>query len=239
MKLKCVIVDDEPLASEGLAKYTEIIDFLELVAVAQNTLELSKVLEREQVDLIFLDIQLPYMTGLDFLKISSGLPMVIFTTAYSNYALEGFQFDVLDYLLKPITFNHFFKACNKAKDYHYLKNLKHTHPPAEPESLFIRCENKYEKILIPDILFVEAMQNYVVIHTVKGRHMTLLPLKTVENYLDANSFLRVHRSYLVAVSKIDSIENNELIIQKRQIPISRSLREEVLAMVLKNKLMGK
>ena len=241
MKLRCVIVDDEPLASEGLSKYVEIIDYLELIAIAENPIELNKILENELVDLIFLDIQMPYMTGLDFLKIKTNLPMVILTTAYPNYALEGFAFDVVDYLLKPITFNRFFKASNKAKELYLLKNQKSENIPqlAEPDYLFIKCESKYEKILIDEILFVQALQNYVIIHTTKGKSMTLLPLKTVEEHLDATKFLRVHKSYLVAISKIESVDNTELTIQTHQIPISRNLREQVIEVVVKSKLLRK
>ncbi|WP_428658322.1 LytR/AlgR family response regulator transcription factor [Runella sp.] len=241
MKLKCVIVDDEPLASEGLAQYISVIDYMDLAAIAQNPIELNKVLENEPIDLIFLDIQMPYMTGLDFLKIKTNLPMVIITTAYPNYALEGFQFDVVDYLLKPITFNRFFKAANKAKELHLLKNQKsgNTTQVSEPDYLFIKCENKYEKILIDELLFVQALQNYVIIHTVRGKYMTLLPLKTVEEYLDPSKFLRVHKSYLVAVSKIESVDNTELAIQTHQIPISRNLREQVIEVVVKSKLLSK
>ncbi|MBA4849377.1 LytTR family DNA-binding domain-containing protein [Emticicia sp. BO119] len=239
MKLRCVIVDDEPLASEGLMKYIEVIDYLELVAIAENPLELNKILENERIDLIFLDIQMPHMTGLDFLKIKTNLPMVIITTAYPNYALEGFQFDAVDYLLKPITFNRFFKATNKAKELHYLKNQKTENQPqnSEPDYLFIKCESKYEKILIDEILFVQALQNYVIIFTTRGKYMTLLPLKTVEEYLDPTRFLRVHKSYLVAIAKIGSIENNDITIQSHLIPISRTMREQVIEIVVKSKLL--
>lgn len=241
MKLRAIIVDDEPLASECLAKYIEVIDYIELVAIAENPLELDKLLEKEQVDLIFLDIQMPYMTGMDFLKIKSSLPMVVITTAYPNYALEGFQFDVLDYLLKPITFNRFFKAANKAKELHCLKSQKNesTSVLPEPDFLFIKCESKYEKILLDDILFVQALQNYVLIHTRKGKYMTLLPLKTVEAHLNAHPFLRVHKSYLVAIAKIESIESNEIVIQNHRIPLSRNLREQVIEIVVKNRLLSK
>lgn len=241
MKLKCVIVDDEPLAGEGLAKYVEVIDFLELTAITQNPIELNKILDKERIDLIFLDIQMPYMTGLDFLRIKTNLPMVIITTAYPNYALEGFQFDVVDYLLKPITFNRFFKATNKAKELYALKNqrLETTAPISEPDFLFIKCENRYEKILIEEILFIQALQNYVIIHTARSKYMTLLPLKTVEEYLNPTKFLRVHKSYLVAISKIESVDTTELTIQTHQIPISRNLREQVIEVVVKSKLLSK
>lgn len=241
MKLKCVIVDDEPLASEGLSKYVEVIDYLELLAIAENPIELNKILEKEPIDLIFLDIQMPHMTGLDFLKIKTKLPMVILTTAYPNYAVEGFQFDVVDYLLKPITFNRFFKATYKAKELYSLKNQKNTPLPsiAEPDYLFIKCENKYEKIIIDEILFVQAQQNYVMIHTQKGKYLTLLPLKTVEEHLDPSKFSRVHKSYLVAISKIDSIDNQDIIVQNHILPISRTMREQVIDLVVKSKLMSK
>ncbi len=234
-------MDDEPLASEGLAKYVEVIDYLELIAIAENPLELNKLLDNQPIDLIFLDIQMPHMTGLDFLKIKPNLPMVILTTAYPNYALEGFQFDAVDYLLKPITFNRFFKSASKAKDLYYLKNQANslTAQAQEPDYLFIKCESRYEKILVDEILYVQALQNYVIIHTLRGKFMTLLPLKTVEEYLDPNKFLRVHKSYLVAISKVESIENNELSIQNQFIPISRNLRERVIGVVVKSKLLTK
>ncbi|MCS3798974.1 LytR/AlgR family response regulator transcription factor [Niastella sp. OAS944] len=240
MKLKCIITDDEPLSAEGLSKYIEVIDYLELVTVAQNPLELNKLLESQPVDLIFLDIQMPFMTGLDFLKIKTSLPMVILTTAYSDYAIEGFQLDVIDYLLKPITFTRFLKATNKAKDYYLLKNNKIENPvTAAPDYAFIKCENKYEKIYIGEILFVQALQNYVIIYTSNSKFMTLLPLKTVETYLDKRKFLRVHKSYLVAIAKIDSIDGNDIRIQQHNIPISRNLRDEVIEVVVKSKLMSK
>lgn len=240
MKLKCIITDDEPLSTEGLSKYIEVIDYLELVAVAQNPLELNKLLESQPVDLIFLDIQMPFMTGLDFLKIKTSLPMVILTTAYSDYAIEGFQLDVIDYLLKPITFTRFLKATNKAKDYYILKNNKiESTVTAAPDYAFIKCENKYEKIYIGEILFIQALQNYVIIYTSNSKFMTLLPLKTVETYLDKGRFLRVHKSYLVAIAKIDSIDGNDIRIQQHNIPISRNLRDEVIEVVVKSKLMSK
>lgn len=243
MKLKCVIVDDEPLAREGLTKYVEVIDFLELRGTAENPLGLNKLLDNEAIDLIFLDIQMPLMSGLDFLKIKTDLPMVIITTAFPSYALEGFQFDVMDYLLKPITFNRFFKAANKAREYHLLRSRKNENMPEREEEktnfFFIKCDNKYEKINTPDILYVQALQNYVMIYTEKTKYMTLLPLKTVEENLDTRHFMRVHKSFVVSIKRIETIENNEVIIQNHRIPISRNLREEVLERVVKDKLLKK
>ncbi|MDO1449733.1 LytTR family DNA-binding domain-containing protein [Rhodocytophaga aerolata] len=241
MKLNCVIVDDEPLASEGLVKYVEVVDYLALAATAQNPVELNNILEHKVVDLILLDIQMPYMTGIEFLKMKTGLPMVILTTAYPDYAIESFGLDVIDYLLKPITFNRFFKATNKAKEYYGLKNQPagRQSAPTEPGYLFIKCENKYEKIWIEDILFVQALQNYVIIVTGKGKYMTLLPLKTVEEQLSANLFVRVHKSYLVSISKIESIENSEIIIQNHQVPLSRNFKELVIERVVHAKLLRK
>jgi DNA-binding LytR/AlgR family response regulator len=241
MKLKCVIVDDEPLAREGLAKYVEVIDYLELIGMADNPLELEKLLESETIDLIFLDIQMPFMSGIDFLRIKSSLPMIILTTAFSKYALDGFQFDVVDYLLKPITFNRFFKATNKAKELYGLKNPLSVSKSEiyEPNFFFIKCDSKYEKIYFNEILYVQSLQNYVIIFTEKGKFMTLLPLKTVEENLDKIQFIKVHKSYLVATQKIEAIENNEIIIQNNRIPISRNFREEVLDKVLKDRLLKK
>ncbi len=239
MKLKCVIIDDEPLACEGLAKYVEVIDYLDLVGIAENPIELNTMLEHQIADLIFLDIQMPHMTGLDFLKIKSNLPMVILTTAYPNYALDGFHYDVVDYLLKPITFNRFFKATNKAKELHFLKNQidNQSLSSSEADSIFIKCESKYEKVFTHEILYVQAQQNYVIIYTTKGKYMTLLPLKTLESNLDATKFLKVHKSYLVAISKVEMIENNVISIQNHSIPISRNLRDQVMDMVVKSKLL--
>lgn len=241
-KLKCVVVDDEPLAREVLTKYVEVVDYLGLAATCENALELNQVLESEKIDIIFLDIEMPLMTGLDFLQLKSDLPIVILTTAFSNYALDGFQFDVMDYLLKPITFNRFFKAVSKANEYYNLKNnsLGQSKENTEEEPyFFIKCENKYEKIFANRILFVKSMQNYVLIHTDDGNYMTLLPLKTVEENLDSKEFIKVHKSYLVAISKIETMESHELLIESHRIPIGRSFRENVHERVLKNKVLKK
>src|ERR1700759_4312265 len=163
--INCVIIDDEPLAREGLANYVREVDFLNLGGSGENPLELLHLIDQQKVDLIFLDIQMPKMNGIEFLKIMQKPPMVVITTAYPSYALEGFQLNVLDYLLKPIIFERFFKAAAKAKDYYKLL----TGDPAKKaeDYFFIKCGSKYEKIFFDDILYVEGMQNYVTIFTVK------------------------------------------------------------------------
>ena len=241
--INCVIVDDEPLAREGIANYVREVDFLHLTGTCEHPLELIKILDQNQVDLIFLDIQMPKMNGLDFLKIVKNPPMVIITTAYPSYALEGFQLNVLDYLLKPITFERFFKSANKAKDYHRLLNQSMSTDSQKIEAIadyfFIKCGNKYEKIYFEDILYVEGMQNYVTIFTDKGKYLTLLNLKSLEQNLHSELFIRVHKSYIVSIRKIEGIEGNEIFIQTYRIPISRNYREQVIKQVVANKLWDK
>ncbi|HEY5325942.1 MAG TPA: LytTR family DNA-binding domain-containing protein [Mucilaginibacter sp.] len=241
--ISCVIIDDEPLAREGLSNYVREVDFLQLAGVCENPLELIKLMDHHQVDLIFLDIQMPKMNGIDFIKIMPKSPMVIITTAYPSYALEGFQLNVLDYLLKPITFDRFFKSANKARDYHRLITISSSTGIQKTEAVadyfFIKCGNKYEKIHFTDILFVEGMQNYVTIYTTKGKYITLLNLKNLEQNLDSKSFIRVHKSYMVSTGKIEGIEGNEIFIQTHRIPISRNYREQVIQKVVTSKMLNK
>jgi two-component system LytT family response regulator len=238
--INCVIIDDEPLAREGMSNYVREVDFLKLAGVCENPLELVKLLEQHSVDLIFLDIQMPKMNGLDFLKMVQNPPLVIITTAYPTYAIEGFQLNVLDYLLKPITFDRFFKSVNKARDYYHL--ITRSSPAiADPTAdyFFIRCGSKYEKIYFNQILYIEGMQNYITIYTEKGKFVTLLYLKNLEENLDNKAFIRVHKSYIVSIDKIEAIEGNEIFIQSNRIPISRNYREEVIQRVVSGNLWDK
>lgn len=241
--INCVITDDEPLAREGIANYVKEVDFLTLTGICENPVELVNLLKQRPADLLFLDIQMPKLSGIDFLKMIQHPPMVIITTAFPEYALEGFQLNVLDYLLKPITFDRFFKSATKARDYHQLMNpvIKNDTPVTETaaDHFFIKCGARYEKIQVDGILFVEGMQNYVSIYTRKGKYMTLLYLKNLEEQLSPQAFIRVHKSYIVAVNKIDSIQGNEICIQSHQIPISRNYREAVIRQVVMNRLWDK
>src|SRR3982751_6855398 len=164
MTLKCVAIDDEPLARECITNYVQEVEFLQLTGTGNNPVDLIRLMDEQKVDLIFLDIQMPVINGIEFLKTAQNPPMVIITTAYPNYALEGFQLDVLDYLVKPITFNRFFKAVSKARDYHNLlsnstnSGLVKENPSAD--YFFIKCDYKYERIYFNDILYIEARHNY-------------------------------------------------------------------------------
>ena len=240
--IKCVTIDDEPLARECIENYIREVDFLEFVGTGNNPLQLNTLLGKTEVDLIFLDIQMPIMNGIEFLKMTANPPMVIITTAYPSYALESFQLDVLDYLLKPITFNRFFKAVSKARDYHQLitgSAQTIDQPKTEADYFFIKCDYKYERIYFDDVLYIQGLQNYVTIFTTKGKYITMLSLKNVEENLDKQSFIRVHKSYIISIPKIEAIENNEVCIQSFRIPISRNYRDEVIDRVIKNKLWKK
>jgi DNA-binding LytR/AlgR family response regulator len=227
MKIKCIVIDDEPIARKGIAEYISDIEFLELKGQGENALAANKLLNQGEIDLMFLDIQMPKMTGLEFLKTLQKPPMVIFTTAYSEYAIQGYELDVIDYLVKPISFERFLKACNKAKDLFELK-LKGKSDALHNESyFFIRCEDRMEKIMYDDLLYVEAMENYVIFYTEKEKYISYLTLKAVEGYLPTDKFLKTHKSFIVSVSKVESISGDDILIKGKSIPISRTLKEEV------------
>ena len=233
--MNCAIIDDEPLAREGIARYVKEVDFLQLIHTCENPVELMQLLDQQRVDLLFLDIHTPKMNGIDFLKIVQKPPIVIITTAFPSYALEGFQLNVLDYLVKPITLDRFLKSVNKARDYYHL--LQRAEGNAEAaDYFFIKCGSKFEKIHFADILYIEGMQNYVTIYTRKGKYVTLLYLKNLEENLDSQAFIRVHKSYIVSIDKIEGIEGNEIFIQSHRIPISRNYREQVIERVVSKKL---
>jgi len=234
-KLKVLIVEDEHLAAEGLKSYVAEIDFLNLVAYCENALEANKILSEQSIDLIFLDIQMPKITGIEFLKSLSKPPMVIFTTAYPNYALQGYELDVIDYLVKPYPFDRFLKAVNKAKDRFMLENFKHDKPSNDGEInyFFVKSEQKLEKVVVKEICYVQAMENYVIIHTDSQKIISLMTMKSMEEKLPANYFIRSHKSYIVNISKVESIEGNCLNVKSKQLPISRQNKQEVLNKIIR------
>src|SRR6201991_4918631 len=233
LKIKCIITDDEPFARKGLQGYIAQIDFLELKGVCENALELNSLLKKEPVDLLFLDIEMPYLTGIEFLKQLPAPPRVIFTTAYEKYALQGFELEVLDYLLKPISFDRFLKAANKAFDYFRQQQA----PAAVEDYIFVKADNRLEKISFADILFAEALENYVAIYTREKKIITHLTLKMLQEKLPSAAFVQPHKSYLVAIDKINSIEGNILHINQFQVPISKYQKDEIMEKIVNSKLL--
>lgn len=232
MKLKCIITDDEPIARKGLQSYVERIDFLELVGVCEDAIQLNNQLKSQQADLLFLDIEMPYMTGIELLNSLSNPPKVIITSAYAEYAIKGYNLEVSDYLLKPISFDRFLKAVNKVYD-----QLISSQTPVVQDYLFVKTSLKLEKIRFNDMRFIEGVENYVAIYTSDGKIITHTTLRTILQKLPPERFVQVHKSYLVNIDKIDSIEGNLLGIGKNKIPLSRTYKETALEIILKNKLL--
>lgn len=232
--IKCIITDDEPFARKGLQGYIAQIDFLELKGVCENALELNSLLKKEPVDLLFLDIEMPYLTGIEFLRQLPAPPRVIFTTAYEKYAVQGFELEVLDYLMKPISFDRFLRAANKAFDY-----FKQQHQPTgnTGDYIFVKADSKLEKIAFADILFAEALENYVAIYTREKKIITHLTLRMLQEKLPAQSFAQPHKSYLIAIDKIDSIEGNMLHTAQFTVPISKYQKEEIMEKIVNSKLL--
>ncbi len=235
MKISCVITDDEPFAIKGLSKYVEDIEFLELKGTFENALELNNFLQQQKVDLLFLDIQMPHLTGVEFIKGLKDPPLVIFTTAFEKYAIEGYELDIIDYLLKPISFNRFLKAANKA--YQYLQ-LLHRQESTE-DYFFIKCGYRLEKIVVEEIHFIESMQNYIHVHTDHGKFTTHSTLKAIREKLPEANFIQTHQSYIVNIDKITALEGNQVILSKHHIPISKYLKEEVLEKIVNRNLLNK
>ena len=241
--IHCIVIDDEPLARAGLKEYIADIDFLHLAGEFGNPLAASHCLGNTTVDLIFLDIQMPKISGIEFMKSLPQPPAVIFTTAYPQYALESFEVNALDYLVKPVSFDRFLKACFRAKAWCELKNNAGKIVPAatagdnREDYFFIKSDNKIVKIAMDSILFVEAMQNYVTIHTAEKKYISYLTVKAVEEYLPADRFIKIHKSFIVAAARVDGIEGNEISIGKHRLPISRSLKEEVTQKLLNGRFL--
>jgi two-component system LytT family response regulator len=225
--ISCIITDDEPYARKGLQTYVEKTSFLELKGMCEDAMELGKMLKQQPVDLLFLDIQMPHISGVEFLRQLANPPKVIFTTAFKEYAIDGFELDVLDYMLKPISHERFMKAAYKAKDYFDLKG--NTNPP---NYLFVKADGRLEKIVFEEVLFLEGMENYVIIHTAGKKVITHSTLKSLMEKLPKPAFLQTHKSYIIAVNKISAVEGNMLHVGDKQVPISRQLREQVLARII-------
>jgi DNA-binding LytR/AlgR family response regulator len=238
MKLNCIIVDDEPVARKLLEEYIEDVDFFQLIGKAENPVKANILLNNNKVDIIFLDINMPKMSGIQFLRTSASLPPTILTTAYTEYAIEGFELDVLDYLVKPFSFERFLKACNKAKEYFELQNNFSEKKSSEEHSyFFVKCNGKIEKIFYAELLYVEAMLNYVVLHTEERKLIVYLTIKGITEQLPTDIFLKVHKSAIININKIKSIEGNEINMGKAKVIISQNLQENVMRKILKDRML--
>ncbi len=226
--IRCLVVDDEPLALDILEDYISKVPFLTLVKTTTSAIEGLSLVQNDAIDLVFLDVQMPELTGIQFLKIINGKCDVILTTAYSQYALDGYDLDVVDYLLKPIAFDRFYKAAQKV-----LQSSGNTNSSA-PEVLsvqknhdfiFVKTEHKIQKIYLDDILYIEGLKDYISIFTRSERIITLQNMKKMEESLPSKSFIRVHKSYIIALGKIESIERSRIQISEKIIPIGDTYRE--------------
>lgn len=251
-KIKCIIVDDEKLARTLLENYIQKLPQLELVQACKNPLEALECLQTQSIDLMFLDIQMPDLTGIELLQSLPERPVVIFTTAYAEYALEGYQLDVIDYLLKPFSFNRFVQGVNKATQQMQLKSSQSNSSVGQPSltpsaplsaseaktHLIIKAEHKTFKVRLSDIIYIKSVGEYVTYHTqIPGQKiMTLQSLRKLEDeILPKDQFIRVHRSYIVAIDQIQVLEGNELVIGQERLPIGKTYREEVVKRVFGGK----
>jgi DNA-binding LytR/AlgR family response regulator len=234
-QIKCIIVDDEPLAIEIMESYVQKVDQLERKGSFRNAVTAFSFLQSNPVDLIFLDIQMPKLTGIDFLKTLKNPPKVIFTTAYRDYALEGFELEVVDYLLKPIPFDRFLKAIGKVIQQPVPAPVKNT-PVNESidQPLFFKVDKKMVKVNVNDILYIESIKDYVKVKTAEKEIVTQQKISYLEESLPKHIFLRVHRSFIVAINKIESYSASEIEIGKIQVPIGRNYKSEVLKVLSKN-----
>lgn len=234
--MNVILVDDEPLAQEVVETHISKFPNLKLLAKCNNAVEASQALKEHDVDLMFLDIQMPQISGIDFLKTLPSAPKVILTTAFSEYALDGYDLNVVDYLLKPISFDRFAKAVNKA--------ISQETPPLEAafsskenaDYIFVKADKKLIKIHFNDIFYIEGLKDYVILHTPTGRVVTLQTMKSLETKLPQDLFMRIHRSYIVNLSNITVIEGNTVQINKKIIPIGKNYKEILLDMVNQNRL---
>jgi two-component system, LytTR family, response regulator len=240
--IRCLVVDDEPLALHIIEDYISKVPFLTLVKSTTNPIEALTMVQEGSADLVFLDVQMPELTGIQFLKIANGKAKMILTTAYPQYALEGYELDVVDYLLKPIAFDRFFKAVQKAQAIIYpsakpapvpeqIQQQQQPQSDFNSDFIFVKSEHKIQKVYLRDILFIEGLKDYISIFTPQERIITLQNMKKMEDALPERHFVRVHKSYIVSLNKIDSIERSRIWIGDKIIPVGDTYRDEFFKIV--------
>jgi DNA-binding LytR/AlgR family response regulator len=232
MKIKCLIVDDEPLAVRLISSYIQQVPALEIAAACNNAIDAFTILREQKIDLIFLDIQMPKFTGTDFLRSISKPPKVIFITAYREYALDGYELDIVDYLLKPVSFTRFMKAISKASRLISADNnfseANSQFENNENSFLYFRINKEMQKVLLREILFIESSKEYVKLHLENGKHLLVKQsISSLEKLLSPHRFLRVHRSYIVTIEKISSFNSTHVTIDNHKIPIGRLHKNQV------------
>ncbi len=234
--IRCIAIDDEPLALELLQDNISKVPFLQLVAACDNAMDALKIMEQQPVDLVFLDIQMPGLTGLQLIQSMNIKPMFILITAYEKYALEGFNLSVVDYLVKPVALDRFIKACYKAKELFELKTAtkENTSTPTA-EYFFVNVEYSLVKITIADIVYVEGLKDYIKIHLKSSSKpvVTRMPMKTIEEQLPATQFIRIHKSYIAGIAFITSIRKTSIFINSTELPVSDNYRDTITALTAK------
>ena len=229
-KLTCIIVDDEPVARKILHEFVEQIPFLHLKGKFENAVKAGDFLKNNDTDIMFLDIEMPKISGLQLIKTMEKSPLVILTTAFPQYALEGYELEVIDYLLKPIAFTRFMKAVHKAQEYKQLQQSTSIAHPNLPY-LYVKSDKRIEKVELNDILYAETLGNYIIIYLPGKKIIAYLTMKSLESQLPPNEFIKIHQSYLVSCAKISAIEGNEIKVGDKWLPISRNYKDAVMEMV--------
>jgi DNA-binding LytR/AlgR family response regulator len=226
--IKCIIVEDEALAQDVIQSHLKKVDRFELVAICNNALEAKEVMDKQEVDLIFLDIQLPGMTGLNFLRSLPNPPLVVVTTAYSEYAIESYEFNIIDYLLKPISFERFSKTVNKIVHGRLFTPPEKDKDNLRGDHIFIKSNSKFFKVNFSEILYIESMKDYLKIHTPEYKLITHQTMNDMEKMLSPKQFIRVHKSYMVAVAHIKAIYGNSVEMGNATIPIGINYKDKVM-----------
>lgn len=233
MHIKCIITDDEPLARKGLRGYIEKIDFLTLVGECEDAIQLNAMLKTGHADIVFLDIEMPEMTGIELLSNLDNPPKIIIVSAYERYALQGYEFNVVDYLLKPVSFDRFLKSVNRVYD-----QLQSKQKEGE-DYIFVKSGKILKKIIFKEILFIQGMENYAVIQTTSTKEIVYTTLKQIYDLLPQHFFQQVHRSYIVNLDRVNTIEGNQLNVDSYKIPVARNFRDKIFNLILNNRLISK
>ena len=228
--IRCIAIDDEPLALELLADNISKVPYLRLIAACDNALEAMKIMEAQSIDLIFLDIQMPGLTGLQFIQSMTAKPMIILITAYEKYALQGFDLNVTDYLVKPVSLDRFVNACNKAKELFVLRTQPR--PANDAGFFFVNVDYSLVKIITADIVYIEGLKDYIKIHLKSSQRpiVTRMPMKTIEEQLPADAFIRIHKSYIVSIAYITAVRKSSVFIDTLELPVSDNYRDTITAL---------